>query len=179
MPSSFSALIALTKIVTSKFEILVENKFWHDHNFWSQFKKPPYLMLHYILTSFKPGCQSSQILRPDRCEALQTRGSTPEVVKIVKPIVKREWPQNKVESQIGHPSEICETFYNTWDPVLWGVTRPPCWVSPESSAPAQPSDCLRSSPLSRQDKCTQNSVWLILRCWGKSSILCQQNSDAL
>ena len=22
-------------------------------------------------------------------------------------------------------------------------------------------------------------VWLILRCWGKSSILCQQNSDAL
>ena len=96
MPSSFSALIALTKIVTSKFEILVENKFWHDHNFWSQFKKPPYLMLHYILTSFKPGCQSSQILRPDRCEALQTRGSTPEVVKIVKPIVKREWPQQQL-----------------------------------------------------------------------------------
>ena len=23
------------------------------------------------------------------------------------------------------------------------------------------------------------SVWLILRCWGNSSILCQQNSDAL
>ena len=24
-----------------------------------------------------------------------------------------------------------------------------------------------------------NDLWLILRCWGKSSILCQQNSDAL
>ena len=26
---------------------------------------------------------------------------------------------------------------------------------------------------------THKHIWLILRCWGKSSILCQQNSDAL
>ena len=38
--------------------------------------------------------------------------------------------------------------------------------------------------ISRADKKQNNTfslshIWLILRCWGNSSILCQQNSDAL
>ena len=96
----------LSKIWSSKFEILVENIFWQDHNFWSQFKKHPYVMLHHSSTSFKPGCQSSQILRPGRCEAHQTRGSTPEVGKILKPIVKREWvaPKHVIWCGSGEPN---------------------------------------------------------------------------
>ena len=27
--------------------------------------------------------------------------------------------------------------------------------------------------------CVRSCIWVILRCWGNSSILCQQNSDAL